>query len=60
MCILCYLDIRWMQVQNNVFLSRGAPPRQREKAKSQVLDLGFGVLDFEGNGPWGMIAANQI
>ena len=41
-------------------LSRGAPPRQNEKAKSSVLDLGLDVLDLEGNGPWGMIAANRI
>ena len=41
-------------------LSRGAPPRQNEKAKSSVLDLGLGVLDLEGDGLWGMIAAYRI
>ena len=44
-------------------MSRGAPPRQSEKAKSCVLDLGLDeldldVLDLEGNGTWGIIAAN--
>ena len=34
-------------------------PRQSEKAKSCVLDLGLDVLDLEGNGPWGMIAAKS-
>ena len=41
-------------------LSQGAPPRQNEKEKSSVLDLGLDVLDLEGNGSWGMITANQI
>ena len=41
-------------------MSRGAPPRQREKAKLCVLDLGLDVLDLEGNSLWGIIAANRI
>ena len=41
------------------FMSRGAPPRMREEAKSCVLDLGLDVLDLEGNGPWGMITVNR-
>ena len=41
-------------------LSRGAPPRQNEKAKSIVLDLGLDVLDLEGHGPWGMITAIEF
>ena len=35
-------------------------PRQNEKEKSCVFYLGLDVLDLEGNGPWGMIAANRI
>ena len=51
-----------MQASRNIMasLSRVAGctlPRQSEKAKSCVLDLGLIVLDLEGNGPWGMIAA---
>ena len=34
-------------------------PRQSEKAKSCVLDLGLDVLDLEGNGPWSMITAKS-
>ena len=49
-----------MEASRNIMasLSRGAPPRQNEKAKSSVLNLGLDVLDLEGNDPWGMIAAN--
>ena len=41
-------------------VARCTLPRQREKAKSRVLDLGLDVLDLEGNGPCGMITANWI
>ena len=40
------------------FMSRGAPPRMREEAKSCVLDLGLDVLDLVGNDTWGILAAN--
>ena len=51
-----------MEASRNIMasLSRGAPPRQNEKAKSSVLDLGLDVLDLEGNEPWGMIKAYRI
>ena len=59
--LLCYLEYK---VEANQIimasLSRGAPPRQNEKAKSCVLDLGLDVLDLEGNGSWGMIAVNRL
>ena len=51
-----------VEASRNIMASllRGAPPRQNEKAKSSVLDLGLDVLDLEGNGSWGMIAAYRI
>ena len=59
-CLLCYLEMSGGKSEIMAFMSRGAPPRQHEKAKSCVLDLGLGVLDLEGNGLWGMITANRI
>ena len=56
-CVCCVISRNKVEANPNIMasLSRGAP-----KAKSCVLDLGLDVLDLEGNGPWGMITANQI
>ena len=62
MCSSIVLSRNEVEASQNIMasLSRGAPPRQNEKAKSSVLDLGLDVLDLEGNGSWGMIAAYRI